>query len=322
MHDLHEAEALSLLGTVHAEIVQGNVEMGLSRLCDGLNHIQARCTDDHWRTLAKEVIQSHPLMHILRQDPMTRHAYEKPRGYPGDAHLLDLIYHGVDDTFPIPREVDETARRVFKSLCRGPHCSSARARRDLLAYYVDRTTERVVKPRILAVAAGHLREARLSMALQRGAIGEWVALDQDVTSLQEIHSAQYEATGIIQPVHGRVRDLLKRTLDLGAFDLIYAAGLYDYLSDEIAVGLTEALFDRLQPGGCLLVANYSPFGKEHSYMDACMDWWLVRRGEQQMRSLTRTLPQQAIAAQRVFAEQEILWFLEVVKAGHPGHKAG
>src|SRR5579872_2044960 len=40
----------------------------------------------------RTICQSHPLSQIVLEDPYSRRAYEKPRGYAGDAVMLDYIY--------------------------------------------------------------------------------------------------------------------------------------------------------------------------------------------------------------------------------------
>jgi extracellular factor (EF) 3-hydroxypalmitic acid methyl ester biosynthesis protein len=37
-------------------------------------------------------VRRHSIFAQLLADPMTRQAFKKPRGYPGDADLIDLIY--------------------------------------------------------------------------------------------------------------------------------------------------------------------------------------------------------------------------------------
>jgi hypothetical protein len=39
---------------------------------------------------------------LIQEDPFTRRAFEKPRGYPGDAALLDYVYDGVNAAASLP----------------------------------------------------------------------------------------------------------------------------------------------------------------------------------------------------------------------------
>ncbi|WP_298429110.1 class I SAM-dependent methyltransferase [Ottowia sp.] len=141
--------------------------------------------------------------------------------------------------------------------------------------------------KILSVACGHLREVELSTHARAGDFDTFVAMDQDVESLRTLQ-ADYGTLGI-QACPASVRDLLKGRvapiLQSPPFDLIYAAGLYDYLDEEAARALTAMLFARLKPGGRLLVTNFMPDLPDSAYMEAMMDWWLIYRGDEDMRRL-------------------------------------
>jgi SAM-dependent methyltransferase len=177
---------------------------------------------------------------------------------------------------------------------------------------VDDVAADTSNPRILAVAAGHLREARLSAAVREDAVGEYVALDQDSQSLREI--ADEPSCGRVTTVAASVRDLMTGRLDLGQFDGIYAAGLYDYLRPSTARRLTETLFDSLRPGGRLLVANFVEDIECVGYMEAYMDWYLIYRTPGAMRAVSSDIPAARIAEQRQFAETNgNITFLDIRK---------
>ncbi len=76
----------------------------------------------------------------------------------------------------------------------------------------------------------------------------------------------------IEPVQGTIKDLICRKFELGSFDLIYSAGLYDCLSDKAVRLLTKILFGMLKQNNRLLVANFLLGNKEFGYMEAFMDW--------------------------------------------------
>ena len=87
--------------------------------------------------------------------------------------------------------------------------------------------------------------------------------------------------------------------ELGGFDLVYSAGLYDYLNDETARTVTAAMFRSLRPGGRLLVANFAPELRDIGYMEAIMDWRLIYRDEAALATLASGIPSACIAAQSI-----------------------
>jgi extracellular factor (EF) 3-hydroxypalmitic acid methyl ester biosynthesis protein len=67
-------------------------------------------------------------------------------------------------------------------------------------------------------------------------------------------------------------------------------GLYDYLPDGVAERLTEFLYSILEPGGRLLIANYTPEMELTAFIEMFMQWDLIYRDLRQMRQLARRIP--------------------------------
>ncbi len=84
---------------------------------------------------------------------------------------------------------------------------------------------------------------------------------------------------------GSVRDLLTGNLQYANFDLVYAAGLFDYLTEKVARALVARMVTFLKRGGTLLIANFASGLTDAGYMEAFMDWRLTYRTRDQMRSL-------------------------------------
>jgi hypothetical protein len=120
---------------------------------------------------------------------------------------------------------------------------------------------------------------------------------------------------VIQTVTASIQDLLRKRITLGAFDLIYVAGLYDYLAQPIARKLTHQLFTMLRPGGQLLLGNVVANMPGAAYIEAYMDWWLIYRDRAAMSDLMAALPANVVSSQRIFdEEQRQIIFLELTKA--------
>ncbi|HEX5935953.1 MAG TPA: class I SAM-dependent methyltransferase [Pseudorhizobium sp.] len=280
-----EAEFAVLISIAMQRVDAGkNLPEAVKWLISQLRDVRRKYGPAVWQELIP-VIQAHPSAKIMQQCPFTRWSFDKPRGYSGDASLIDFIYGH-------PDVADEVARStplglgIFEHTINAPGPVAVRERRDILTRYVDETAaQRGADTEILTVAAGHLREAAKSQALENGGIKRWIALDQDPLSIATI-SKQFQGT-CIEPIDGSVRGLLGRKYQLGTFDLIYAAGLYDYLADKVAIRLTQVCMEMLKPGGVFLFANFSDEMADDGYMESYMNWELLQRSEDDMWRIAR-----------------------------------
>jgi SAM-dependent methyltransferase len=244
-----------------------------------LHKTRRRFHPDIWQALIP-IAQNHPVSQYFHQDPFTRWSFEKPRGYSGDAHLLDFIYgHSsvaaeIENTTPLGQTVYECGTSAASSV-------AVRERRDLLTQHVDEiATGRGPDAEVLTIAAGHLREADGSVALSEGRLKRWVALDQDPLSVGSM-IRNFRGTRV-DPIDGSVRGLLTNAYKLGQFDFVYSAGLYDYLSRKVAVSLTQRCLQMLKPNGVLLFANFAQDIPDDGYMETFMNWALLLRSEADM----------------------------------------
>ncbi|RFB98663.1 methyltransferase [Rhizobium leguminosarum bv. trifolii] len=251
----------------------------IERLAEALHQLRRRFHPQVWDVIVP-IAQSHPVAHYLHQDPLTRWSFEKPRGYSGDARLLDFIY-GRPEVEDAVASSSTLGRSIYAYTRNASSSVAVRERRDILARRVDEiASARPGSTEVLAIASGHLREGPLSRALGAGAIKRWVALDQDPVSVGTV--ARDFAGTSVEALNGSVKSLLGGRHALGMFDFVYAAGLYDYLPDAVAVKLTKKCVSMLKPGGTFLFANFSPETDVDGYMETFMNWALLLRSEREM----------------------------------------
>lgn len=301
-------EVLRIIEHAHQLISAGNVAAGMELLMASLNDTRSRGLRNMADVMSHEDVVEHPLSSLIHKDPLTWHAFSRPRGYPGDALLLDHIYRIVE-----PESVDDVARAINRYCVETGACRSVRARRAILATLIDFVADRVHMPRIVSIACGHLREAALSRAVAEGRVGELIAVDQDEESLTEV-AASYPGS-VIRPCTASVRHIISGRVTFSGMDLVYAAGLYDYLELPVARRLTIRMFDMLRPGGRLLVANFAPNLREIGYMETFMDWHLIYRDEVGMEEVAAEIDRSRIARMEIFRDGPgNLVFLEIVKA--------
>ena len=298
----------ALLDQVRSEFLDGDPIVALDHLFAGLNRVRARLAPSEWRVFAKQTAIEHPVRDLIHEDPMMRRAFEKPRGYAGDAVLIDYIYRlrraeGVGHLGEAIYDYATSAR---------PAALGVQTRRRIVARAIDRLRERPVgNRRVLSVACGHFREGHLSRAFQAGEIDEVIGLDSDADSLGVVD--ENFATRNVATVHASVTKLLKRDY-LGEFDLVYSSGLYDYLDDRFAKRLTEALFARLRPGGTLLLCNFVPQIFDAGLMETYMGWDLIYRAPDQLRAVASDVPTDDIRDSRTWTDShDAVVYLELTR---------
>ena len=309
-----EIEVGVLLDNTHQLLLNSNgnlepVGTALDGLFGRLNEQRLSCTPEQWQMLIK-ICRSHPLLSTIHEDPFTGRAFAKPRGYAGDAELIDLIY-GPEDRVPEPTATP-LGLDIYRYNSSAPAAEGVRARRGFIADLIDTTSNEKPGQHILAIAAGHLREANLTTAVRRGRIGRFVALDSDPISLKEVERA-YGSYGV-ETVPASFGVLLTNRLQIGTFDLIYSTGLFDYLNVNTGRRLVTTMFDMLNPGGQLVVANFLPGIRDIGFMEAFMDWKLIYRTRQDMVDLTAEIDESEIGHLSLFAEEnQNIIFLRITK---------
>lgn len=243
--------------------------------------------------------QEHELLDILMQEPVTYRSFNKPRGYSGDAELIDYLYRlkgpGSQDSY--------LGRELFADILESSICQSVRWRAKYLADKIEEIYQVKGKPlHVLSIASGHLRELHYIQNFGQK-VNRLYAIDQDPLSNEEARrSLPYKQLHFQQDsVLCLVRKKFKPETLL---DFIYSAGLFDYLPDKLAERLITASFELLAPGGKLLIANFTPGLIEQAYMEAFMDWHLIYRDESQMNQLVCGIPEKSIKSQNLYRDPE------------------
>ncbi len=225
--------------------------------------------------------------------------------------LIDFIYRA-DSIQEQLDNISGIGMKVFEYTNAAPAACAVRERRDLIARMIDEVSSTVDSPHILSLACGHLNEAKHTEAVRENRIGRFVAFDQDPVSLKIVEET-FDRKGYIECVHGSVVELIKNKVHLGEFDLIYALGLFDYLSQPIAKRLTKNMFGMLRSGGRMIIGNFVPNIKDVGYMESFMDWKLINRSNDEMERLVADLKDQNSEKRIFYEKNRNIVFLEICK---------
>lgn len=255
----------------------------LAPLLRELNDFRGMMRDEDEILAAQCLVQGHKVFPILLEDPYTHHAFTKPRGFAGDASLIDLFYGHRSGW----EAKTESGRLIFETLMRSPSCDSVRFRRGYYGAFIDQVAARTSdQARVLALACGHLREALFSRAVTDKAV-QLVGMDSDPLAVAEAQRSLASTGAEVR--NASVIDFVRRRAWNETYDAIYAAGLFDYLDARVGQKVVSTAFEALRPGGTLSVANFLPTIVERGYMDLVMDWKLIYRTPEDMAALAEHL---------------------------------
>lgn len=267
--------------------------------------------------------QLHPLVMC---SPFAYRTYHKPLGYAGDYEMVNMIAR---DPFEGSSLFAKVVNLWF--LSQWP-AKAHRNRIDYLKHLLEQESlraERRGRPaRVLNLGCGPAREIQEFLA--DGPLCEHV----EFTLLDFNEETVQYTTRILEDLkrrHGRRTGIqvqkksVNYVLKEGAkpvvnapgrkFDLIYCAGLFDYLPDRTCKHLMNIFYDWLEPDGLLAatnVVNCKPF---RHMLEFVLDWHLIYRDAAQGTAL---LPSLAAAGDtRVHQDTTTVnLFLEARKAGH------
>jgi extracellular factor (EF) 3-hydroxypalmitic acid methyl ester biosynthesis protein len=259
-----------------------------AELIDLLQMIKASSSERVWQEAVLPAARAHGIMRLVHECPFTRHSFSRPRGYPGDAGLLDFVYRH-PDAESATSKATPGGLTVMDFTVNVSACEAVRQRKEILARKIDEVANLRADAEVLAIACGHLREAESSIALKQGKVGRLVATDQDPISLETVRGYQDTISAKIDVRNLSVRHFISGKHGLGKFDFIYAAGLYDYLDARVAARLTSSLFNLLKSGGRLLIPNFRTGVKEEAYMELYMDWYLIYRSRAEIEAFANEI---------------------------------
>jgi chemotaxis methyl-accepting protein methylase len=82
-----------------------------------------------------------------------------------------------------------------------------------------------------------------------------------------------------------MKNVIARGIEGSDYDIIYCAGLFDYLSDPVAQLAAVKLFKSLKSGGSLIIGNFNLANPNEVIMDLALDWHLIYRSSNDLQSL-------------------------------------
>lgn len=236
------------------------------------------------------------LMHpITLCSPFMHRTFYKPLGYAGDYEMVNMMFRN-------PFEGDSLfAKMINHYALQLPPIVGHRNRIQYLGEKLQGESLRVMgrrrDARIFSMGCGPAQEVQRFLSDNELANRTHFTLaDFNQETLKQTGAVlgglkqKHSRRGSIQMLRQSIQQLLKaagRNVEYprcDQHDLIYCAGLFDYLTDQVCRQLMDVFYAMLAPGGLLIATNVDNHPARNQ-MECFLDWHLVHRDETKMRTL-------------------------------------
>ncbi len=238
------------------------------------------------------------LLPLMMASPFFNRVYSKPLGYAGDYEMVNMM-------FSKERGGKTTYGQIINDwLLNTCPAEAHRNRIYMLEKMLNKAAEEAAaadkQVRILNVGCGPVQELQLFLSKNKEAHRfSFDLLDFNAETLayaqQQIDAAtegQEEAPHVAY-ILKTVQELLRQAIELPenskTYDIIYCAGLFDYLSDRVCAKLVRLFYQWCEPGGRVIVTNVHSSNPVKGLMEHIMEWHLVLRDEDDMARLAPDL---------------------------------
>ena len=251
--------------------------------------------------VAEEEVPSHKSyirreMHpIVLCSPFVYRTYAKPLGYAGDYEMVNMMMRD-------PYEgASSFAKMLNYAILNTEPVVAHRNRIDYLVNMLDRESNRRFgrgRARAFNLGCGPAEEVlRFLRDHDSSDLMEFDLLDFNPETLDytrdRLDKARMEEgrNTRMRFIPRSVHQILKAAAqpggdpELGGYDVVYCAGLYDYLSQRVGKRLVEFFCSIANPGGLVVVTNVADNNPRKAWMEYVMEWNLIYRNREEMLDL-------------------------------------
>ena len=237
------------------------------------------------------------------QCPLIRRCVDKPLGYPGDYVTVEMIF-GTEE-----QGVSTMSRMLSQYALNVGPAQAHRTRPPWIIGHLRKREQELGRPlRVLSFACGPEHPLREHTAM--GGTGNYTLCDFDPAPLDYCRrqfeklarmprggvpapNVRYTQVSTYQLL--RYRDTLDhlRHPD-GPMDVVVAAGILDYLKDNVITRFLDAMSSLLAPGGLLLLTNLHEYNPSRALMEYVCDWSVIHRSKEHFQKLCEGPPERGL----------------------------
>jgi extracellular factor (EF) 3-hydroxypalmitic acid methyl ester biosynthesis protein len=212
----------------------------------------------------------------LDQSVINHRMRHKPLGYAGDYLTIDIIYESASKKHTLPWDAFAFAAPAALGVI------------DRKRFFIDTFRHHLQKHgrpiNVLNLASGPCRDVLEAIRSNADAASDSFFYCVD-TEPRAIRHAQNLLKDINQvSFHWENKNAL-RIRPAKEFDLVWSAGLFDYLSDSVAVAFIKRMVAFAHSGGTIIFGNAHPKNPTRNFIEWCTAWFLIHRTEEDLLRL-------------------------------------
>jgi extracellular factor (EF) 3-hydroxypalmitic acid methyl ester biosynthesis protein len=235
--------------------------------------------------------QLHPLVLC---SPFAYRTFQKPLGYAGDYQMVNMI---LNDPLEGASMFAKTVNLWFwNQIPAVAHRNRVQYLHEQLVAETARAAAEDRRLRVFNLGCGPAGEIQQFLAANSSSseVDFTLADFNDETleyakrRLEQIRSQHNRTTHlefVKRSVHQMLKDAARDNPAAPKYDLVYCAGLFDYLSDRICQRLMNIFYDMVAPGGLLIATNVDASNPTRNGMEFLLEWHLIYRNQDQLKLL-------------------------------------
>ena len=234
----------------------GPVNSEINKLQEAINAIRS----------AADIIELNIVVHAhLTLDTMLGHTYLKPYGYAGDFEIIEKIYAQKRHSNPVIDSWD----LFYNSM---DACDAVRNRKTYFKQIMVDALKRGVK-NVLILGSGPCMDLFEYLTENPDNTLQFTCVDIDATAIK--YASEKNAVFMNQITFVKRNIFRYHTTD--TYDLIWSAGLFDYLNDDQFVFIIKKMRAFLNENGKMIIGNFSENNPSQYCMELIGDWYLNHR---------------------------------------------
>ena len=233
------------------------------------------------------------IMPVLKLDTLYGYTYQKPLGYAGDFMLIEKMYQ--THVSPLPQcckwDVYYHTHEATKAV---------RNRKTYFVKLVEELYSYKSKPlEVLILGSGPTTDVNEFLVRNPDADISFDCLDIDQRA---IDYATEKNKDFLSKINFFRMNVLRFVPDK-KYDLIWSAGLFDYLNDRLFTGLISRFKANLKDDGEMVIGNFSTENPTQRVMEIMGEWFLNHRSS---NHLIKLATEAGIPNELIFVDNEPL----------------